>query len=157
MAWVGKDALVVGEDVVGGEEDRLHAAPENLAEEIERIEGIGEGDGDHLDASPGVVTKHVELVHHRRARWEVGKAGVEEVAGEPFGPPPHRRCPHTERGLHLDARRVEPLRHGRRPAEGWSVVHHLHGVAGALVLGDLEEDGESSGFGVRGRGGAWCA
>lgn len=125
MAWGGEDALDVGEDVVGGEEDRLAAAPENLAEEIVRVEGIGEGDGDHLDADG--VTKHVELVHHRRARWEVGKAGVEEVAGEPFGPPPPRRCPHTERGLHLDARRVEPLRHGRRPLEGCSVVHHLHG------------------------------
>ena len=55
----------------------------------------------------------------------------------------------------MDARRVEPLLHGLRPLEGWSVVLHLDG--GVVVLGDLEEDAESSGLGGRGRGGARCA
>ena len=88
MAWVVEDGLVVGEDVGDGEEDCLAATPENLAKEVVRVEGVREGDGDHLDGDG--VTKHVEPIHHRRALWEVGIAGVEEVAGEPFGPPPPR-------------------------------------------------------------------
>ena len=50
-------------------------------------------------------------------------------------PPEPELRPHTERSLNADARRVAPLRHGRRPLESWSVVLHLDGV----LLGDLEE------------------
>ena len=41
------------------------------AEEMLRVERVGEGDRDHLDGE--VVHSDVELVHHRRARWEMEK------------------------------------------------------------------------------------
>ena len=44
LAWSGEDALVVGVDVVDGEEDGLAAAPKNLAEELARVKWVGEGD-----------------------------------------------------------------------------------------------------------------
>ena len=36
LAWSGEDALVVGVDVVDGEEDGLAAAPKDLAKELDR-------------------------------------------------------------------------------------------------------------------------
>ena len=44
LAWSGEDALVVGVDVVDGEEDGLAAAPKDLAEELARVKRVGEGD-----------------------------------------------------------------------------------------------------------------
>ena len=44
LAWSGEDALVVGVDVVDGEEDGLAAALEDLAEELTRVKRVGEGD-----------------------------------------------------------------------------------------------------------------
>ena len=44
LAWSGEDALVVGVDVVHGEEDGLAAAPKDLAEELARVKRVGEGD-----------------------------------------------------------------------------------------------------------------
>ena len=44
LAWSGEDALVVGVDVVHGEEDGLAAAPKDLAEELARVKWVGEGD-----------------------------------------------------------------------------------------------------------------
>ena len=42
--WSGEDALVVGVDVVDGEEDGLTTAPKDLAEELARVKRLGEGD-----------------------------------------------------------------------------------------------------------------
>ena len=42
--WNGEDALVVGVDVVHGEEDGLTAAPKDLAEELAHVKWVGEGD-----------------------------------------------------------------------------------------------------------------
>ena len=44
LAWSGEDALVLGVDVVDGEEDGLAATPKDLAEELARANGVGEGD-----------------------------------------------------------------------------------------------------------------
>ena len=42
--WSGEDVLVVGVDVVDGEEDGLAAAPKDLAKELTRVKRVGEGD-----------------------------------------------------------------------------------------------------------------
>ena len=42
--WSGEDVLVVGVDVVDGEEDGLAAAPKDLAEELARVKRVGKGD-----------------------------------------------------------------------------------------------------------------
>ena len=44
LAWSREDALVVGVDVVDGEEDGLAATPKDLAEELARVKWVGEGD-----------------------------------------------------------------------------------------------------------------
>lgn len=124
----GEDALVVGEDVVVGEEDGLAAAPEHLAEELVRVERVGEGDREQLEGD--AVTNLVEAVHDGRAPWEVAEARGEEGAGELVLAPPPGLRPHTERGLHDDARRVALLRRGTRTTEGRSVVLHLREVLG---------------------------
>ena len=38
----GEDVVVVREDVMGGESYELTATPEHVAEEVERVEGVGE-------------------------------------------------------------------------------------------------------------------
>jgi hypothetical protein len=57
----GEDAGAVGEDVVVGEEDGLAATPEDLAEELVRIERVGEGDRGQLEGD--TVTNLIEAVH----------------------------------------------------------------------------------------------
>jgi hypothetical protein len=67
----------------------------------------------------------IEVKHHRRAPWEVGKAGGEPGAGEVDGSPPPGLHPHMEHALHDDTYQVAPLRHGRRPTKRESIVLHL--------------------------------
>ena len=87
LAWSGEDALVVGVDVLHGEEDGLAAAPKDLARELARVKRVGEGDREQLEDA-AAVTNLVEGEHPRRARWEVGIAGSEEGAGEFDRTPP---------------------------------------------------------------------
>ena len=82
-----EDGLDVGVEVVGREEDGLTANPEDLAEEIMGVERVGEGDRKQMEDA-ATVTVLVEAKHDRRARWEVGKSGGEENAGELDGAPP---------------------------------------------------------------------
>jgi hypothetical protein len=126
----GEDAGDVGEDVVVGEEDGLASAPEDLAEELVRVERVGEGDREQLEGD--TITNHVEAVHDWRAPWEVGEALGEEVFCEIDGASPPGLRPHAERGLDDRPQRVLLLWCGTRTTKGRSVVLHL---LGWVVLG----------------------
>ena len=60
-----------------------------------RVERVTEVDRDHPDVVEEVKTDF-ELVHRRRARWEMGITGVKEGARESFGPPNPGLRPHTQ-------------------------------------------------------------
>ena len=84
----GEDAFHVGEDVVGGECDELAPTPKHLAEQVVRIEPVGEVGDEPYHRSVGVGTMFVEAEHDRRARREVGKARTEEpIRKVPSTPP----------------------------------------------------------------------
>ena len=84
----GEDIVEVREDVVGGECDELTPSPKHLAEEVVRIESVGEVGDEPYRRSGGVWTHFLQLKHHRRARREVSEARTEEPLGKLLSTPP---------------------------------------------------------------------
>ena len=72
----GEDVVVVREDVMAGESYELAAIPEHAAEEVERVEGVGEV-GKDSNHNP-VVDDLLDLVHPWRSpgRWPDRKSIV---------------------------------------------------------------------------------
>ena len=87
---MGEDVVEVGEDVVGGERDKLASTPEHLAEEVVSVVGVGEGDVEANDEAVdgGPIVHLVEVEHGRSARREVAVAGLEEEASQLSRAPP---------------------------------------------------------------------
>ena len=61
----GEDAIEVYEDVAGGECDELAPTPKHLAEELVRIESVGEVCDEPYRRSGGVWTHFLQSEHHR--------------------------------------------------------------------------------------------
>ena len=82
-----EDVVVVLEDVMGGESYELAATPEHTAEEVERVEGVGEV-GKDSNHNP-VVDDLLDSVHPWRSPGEVAVADPKEEVGQlPCTPPP---------------------------------------------------------------------
>ena len=58
----GEDVVEVGEDVVGGESNKLTPTPKHSPEEVEGIEGVGEGSEEH-NHNP-IVIDLLDMEHH---------------------------------------------------------------------------------------------
>ena len=70
LAWSGEDALVVGVDVVDGEEDGLAAAPKDLAEELARVKRVVNVTVSSRRMPPRSRTSlRVNILGEPRGRW----------------------------------------------------------------------------------------
>ena len=83
----GEDVFEAGEDVVGGESNKLTPTPNHSAEEVEGVEGVGECSEECNHNA--IVIELLIMEHPWRAPGEVGVAGQKEELSElPCEPPP---------------------------------------------------------------------
>ena len=83
----GEDVVEVGEDVVGGESNKLTPTPKHSAKEVEGVEGVAEYSEEPNHNA--IVIDLLNMEHSWRATGEVAVAGRKEELRElPCAPPP---------------------------------------------------------------------